>query len=441
MSLSAKSFSLFKRDVFLFLTNLVTGVVIARKLGPSALGLWVILQMVIGYAESFGRIKFDAAAVYFLGKQKYRIGEVVFTLNMLAIVTSALIVGAILWQFEWVYGALFANSDTDVRMYMAVILLQIPLQFLSLNYAYLYIHREDVATYNRMVMIKSLLSSLVAIVLLLVFDLGLVAVVSSSIFAVFAGLAYGVAKFGKVEKSGPAFNPALVRDLFSYGSKLYVTGIITHMNASVTRLIMVLYVVPAQVAYFAMAQNLGQLLNKVPDAVNLILFPRISKMDAGRASAKLAANAFRVVLLILAAVSVFAFFLIEPFVRIVYGSAFVALVEPFRIMLPGLVLAGAGTVLDPYFSGVGRPGLSGKITVVPLAIQTTAALLLVPAMGVVGGALAVVLALFALCFIQLFVFLRLSGCTFRSDLLIRRQDFDTVFTFIKSAGKRLFQLK
>jgi O-antigen/teichoic acid export membrane protein len=64
MSLSSKSFSIFQRDLFLLLCNLITGIVIARKLGPELMGLWAILQLIPGYAEAFGRLKFDVAAIY-----------------------------------------------------------------------------------------------------------------------------------------------------------------------------------------------------------------------------------------------------------------------------------------------------------------------------------------------------------------------------------------
>ena len=69
MSFAKKSYSLFQRDVFLFLTNIITSVIIARKLGPDMRGLFAILLLIPGYAEAFGRLKFDIAAVYFLGKK------------------------------------------------------------------------------------------------------------------------------------------------------------------------------------------------------------------------------------------------------------------------------------------------------------------------------------------------------------------------------------
>jgi O-antigen/teichoic acid export membrane protein len=432
VSLSAKSFAVFKRDVFLFATNLFTGVVVARTLGPSALGLWVILQMILGYAESFGRAKLDVAAVYVLGKKKHQIGEVVATLNAVAIASSLVIVALVLFRFDWLYHVLFAKSDIDVRVPMLVILAQIPLQFLSLNYSYLHVYREDVGSYNGMVIVKALFFSVVGLTMLVVLRLGLLAVVVASVLSVFCGLLFGVVRLGRTERTGPLVNLPLIKDLASYGSVFYLTGIIGQFNAYVTRLVVVFYLAPAQVAYFAMAQNEGQLLNKVPDALNTLLYPRIAKMERDEDSAALAARAFRVVLVILTAAGAVAFVAIEPVVHVLYGRAFGAMVTPFRIILPGLILSGATTVIDQYFSGVGRADLIAKIAVVPLVVQLATAVVLIPRWGIVGAGVAFLVALLCVATLQLTVLLRISACTIRRDLLIRQEDVRLVGMFIRS---------
>ena len=63
MSLGEKSFSLFKREVILYVLQIFTSAVIARVLGPNLLGVALILNMIPTYAETFGRLKFDIAAV------------------------------------------------------------------------------------------------------------------------------------------------------------------------------------------------------------------------------------------------------------------------------------------------------------------------------------------------------------------------------------------
>ena len=122
MSFSAKSFSLLKRDIFLLLANMATGIVIARVLGPTMMGLWVILLLIPIIADAFGRLKFDATAVYFLGKKKSSIGEMVFILNFLTLLTSIILIALFIWQFDWFYSRLFHSSPVDMRLLIYMIL-------------------------------------------------------------------------------------------------------------------------------------------------------------------------------------------------------------------------------------------------------------------------------------------------------------------------------
>ncbi len=436
MSLAAKSTSILKRDAFLYATKIFTSVIIARKLGPEMLGVFVILSLIPSYAESFGRLKFDIAAVYFLGKQKYRMGEVVLTLNMFALATSGLIVGAIFWQFDWIYGILFSKTKYDATVLTHFILLQIPLHFLWMNYIYLILHKEDVVTYNRMIIINALVSSLLSITLLLLFDLGLWAVAGSTVLGTLLSLIYGIIALGAIGPTGKLFNMLLIRDLFQYGSKLYAGGLIGHFQANITNLLTALYLVPAQVAFFSLARGFGQMMDRVPAALNTILFPQLTKTVDPDEAARIAARAFRLILVLLIAVAVIAMTLIHPAVHLMYGSAFLPLVVPFLILIPGIVLSGATTPFMQYFMSINRPDLGVTLPILPLAIQVALALLIIPMWGPEGAALSFTAGLVAFSLMSLWMFLRTSGCTLRSDLMVRREDLRYLWRFSTAeAGK------
>lgn len=435
MSLSAKSFSLLQRDVFLFVTNLLTGVIVARELGPVSMGLWVILSMIPSYAESFGRLKFDVAAVYFLGKGKYNVGDVVSTLNILALISSACILIPIIWQIDWLYGLLFAKSSIDVKHLIYLVLPQIPLHFLYMNYSYLFIHREDVTTYNRMVVIQALVSSAGGILLLVVFRLGLMSVLLASTISILVSLIYGIVKFGPVKRDC-FVNLGLVKDLFSYVYKLYIAGIVGHINTYITNLIVALYLVPAQVAYFSMAQGKGQLLDKVPSAMGTILFPRISNMDNELESSQLAARAFRTALLILLVAGAVAYIVVKPAVLLLYGRAYLPMVIPLWIILPGLILSSAASTLSQYFQGIGRADIVAKISFLPMCLQIICALILVPRLGLMGASVAFLTACIANALLQIIFFLRLTNLSFIKHMLFGREDIDVVLGFVKSTFGR-----
>lgn len=442
MSLAEKSTSILKRDVFVYATKLLASVIIARKLGPEMLGVFIILSLIPLYAESFGRLKFDIAAVYFLGKQKYLIGEVLLTLNLLALATSGLIVGVIVWQFDWIYSLLFSKTKYDAITLAHFILLQIPLHFLWMNYSYMILHKEDVVTYNRMIIINALVSSLLSITLLLLLDLGLWAVVASTVLGTLLSLIYGIIALGAIGPTGKVFNKSLIWDLLQYGTKLYAGGLIGHFQVYITNLLTVLYLAPAQVSFFSMARGFGQMIDRVPAALNTILFPQLSKTVDPKEAAHVSARAFRMLLVLLIVVAVIAVILIHPAVYLMYGSEFLPLVVPFLILIPGIVMSGATTPFMPYFMSVNRPGLGVTLPILPLAIQVALALLIIPMWGPAGAALAFTIGLVAFSSISCWMFLKLSGCTLRSDLMVRREDLLYLWHFSTAeAGKIWMAIK
>jgi O-antigen/teichoic acid export membrane protein len=426
MSIVKNSFSVLQRDLFLLLTNLVTGIVIARVLGPEMLGLWAVLQLIPGYAEAFGRLKFDIAAVYFLGKKRASLSEMIFLLNAIALISSFVLIILVVWQFEWVYGKLFQSSSLDLRQLACTILVMIPLQFLFTNYSYLHLYREDFTVYNRMILIRALISPVVGIFLLLVLDLGLAAVLSGTILATFLSLLYGGIMMARVEPSRFSWNYGLLKDMAVYSFHLYIGGIIGHLQATSTILLTALYLPAAQIAFFSIAKGRAEMFcQKVPDALNAVLFPRVSKNEDQNESALLIARAFRIALLILIFTGLILMVLIKPAVYILYGEDFLPLVIPFWIIMPGLVLYQASSVVVQYFSGIGRADLLPKILFPAFVVQMILLYLLIQPFGIVGVSISFLLSNVILAIIQLYVFLKSTGLECK-NLFPLREDYQTV---------------
>jgi O-antigen/teichoic acid export membrane protein len=365
-------------------------------------------------------LKFDVASIYFLGKGKYRVRDAIATLNVLALATSAVLLGLAVLFWLPLQRLLFSGVDAAVGLLVIGMLAQIPLQFLYLNYSYIVLFREDIRRYNLMVVARAISFSILSFVLLLAFGWGLGGVVVAAVVSAAVGLALGIRSVGELEEGPARVDPALIRDLTSYGSKLYGAGLLGDLNAYLTRFLTVLYLSPAQIAFFGTAQGHGQVFPKVPSALGAVLYPRLAKLS-GSDAADLTARAFRVLLLLLLGAGVAAAVAIWPAVRLLYGVEFLPTVVPFLIMLPGLVLASATTVFAQYFQGVGRPLALAQVAGVAVVAQLVAALLLLPRLGLIGAALAFLLGLLVTSFAQAYLFVRISRLPLRS-LALRGED-------------------
>jgi O-antigen/teichoic acid export membrane protein len=436
LNLSNKSLAVLQREALLFVSNLVTSIAVARTLGPHALGLWVILALIPSYAEMVGRIKVDAAAVYLLGKGVYQLGDVVACVHLVAGISSAILMLGFLAFYQPLVAALFGTSAAQVRVLVLIMLVQIPAHFLYMNYTYLHVHREDVRSVNAMALTRALATSALVLCGLLVFRKGLAAVVLGSTLAVILAMSVGAWRFGRVARSPAWLSRSLLRDLLAYGGRLYIGTMLSHLNTYSSQAIVVAFCLPAQVAFFTIAQQLAQLITKITESMGTFLFPQITKQREAAAATQLAARAFRVSLTILLPIGVFAAVSIRPVLLSLYGATYEPALAPFYLLLPGVILAGASGSLTIYFQGIGRADLVPKIAVVPLVVQVGFGLWLVPQFATIGAAVALLGALAATAALQAFVFAQVSGASLRRDLVPRFEDFRLVVEFVGSVVRQ-----
>jgi len=437
MSFADKTFSIFTRDIFLFVLNLLTSIVIARKLGPELLGVWVIIFLIPSYAEAFGRIKFDLAAVYFIGKNKYSQNEILYHLNFVALVTGLLITTIMLIFINPLNNLLF-NGDSDKIILLLAILPHIILNFLNLNYTYLLIAIEDVKTYNKMVVIKAIISSGGASVLLLLFNCGIWSVIVTSVLAVLVSLIYGSYIFNKkIVKTNLNYklNKQLLNDFFNYSHKLYIAGLISFLNNYIMTSILSVMLNSSKVAFFNIAKNRATLLEKIPSAVNVLLYPRVSN-SSFEDSSNVSSRAFRIILILCFCSSIIASFLVKPAILIMYGEPYLPVVLPLLLIIPGVIFNGSTSVFTSYFTGIGRADIVMKLSIFPLIIQLILGFILINNLGVIGAALTFTFSMIVFGLIQIYYFVKISGNSFKV-LIPTREDFVYLRNFIKSKLKNL----
>lgn len=430
MSLSKKSFSLFKRDAFLFIANTLTSVIIARKLGPEVMGVWILLSLIPIYAESFGRLKFDIASVYFLGKGLYAEKDVERTLNSVAIIVSLIICVPTIILSKQICIYLF-NGSTANLFYLRIVILQIPFSFLYMNYSYLLIYKENTKVYNLMTVIKALVGSFGALILILLFGLGISAVVITSVASVLLGLLYGYYKSSiKSTIKYDFLNLNMVRDFSGYAFKLYLSGIIGNLNAYIMRTLLAKVLVISKLTFFSIAQDRATFLNKIPEAINMLLFSRISKADSDVEKNELASKGLRLVFLSTLIAGILAILFIKPLVWILYGNDYLPMVTPFICFIPGVIASGCISLLIQYFNGINKTSAQIFIFSMILLLQVALVFLFWSKLTIVSASICFSISMVVTFFFSIFLFLKYSKQSIKS-IYIRKNDFTFLYGFLK----------
>lgn len=431
MGFAEKSFSLFRRDVILFCTNLCTSVVVARKLGPEMMGLWTILLLIPSYAEAFGRLKFDIAAVYFLGKKKVPLGEMTFFLHIIAIVTSLVITIIFIANFSWFYQLLFKKSTINMQELTFGVLLVIPLRMLFSNYVYLLIFKEDIKTYNLMIIWQAFTNSIVSIVLILVFNLGIFGALMGNILGLLSSILYAGIKLNGEEKIKPKFDVFLLINMAKYSFHQYVSGIMNYIQISLTDLLIAMYLLPSNAAFYTLSKSISDVSTRLfTSALNTMLFSRVSKSDKNSESEILTAHAFKILFIILTGIFFGLYIIIKPLIFVLYGEKYFPMVAIFRIIFPGFVLNCCCTMFTSYFSGIGRVKLLTKMSILPVFFQIICAINLLPRYGLHGGAWSFLLSSLVNFMMFILVFINTTSLTVK-DIIPKRSDLIAIYEFVK----------
>jgi O-antigen/teichoic acid export membrane protein len=100
--------------------------------------------------------------------------------------------------------------------------------------------------------------------------------------------------------------------------------------------------------------------------------------------------------------------LTSPVMRLLYGAAFGPAVAPARVLLAGMLLAGASGVASAYLYGRGTPGLNSIVLGIGLVITVVLDVLLIPTHGAMGAAIASTAAYLSTDAVLIGLLLRLS---------------------------------
>ncbi|GAA1601639.1 hypothetical protein GCM10009804_67760 [Kribbella hippodromi] len=216
------------------------------------------------------------------------------------------------------------------------------------------------------------------------------------------GLAgHGQGWWGRPERS-------LGREVASYGLRGQVGGLITLLNLRLDVAILGAIAGPAILGGYAVASKYAELLRLPGTALTWVFYPRLAKLDENQAGT-VARRMIRPALLGIIVAAIPVALLASPILRLLYGASFAPAVTPARVLVAGMVLAGASGVASAYLYGRGTPGLNSVVLGIGLVITVVLDVTLIPSHGALGAAFASTAAYLSTDALLIVLLLRLSS--------------------------------
>jgi O-antigen/teichoic acid export membrane protein len=435
-SIATATFSMFQRDVIIYVTLFFTSIFIARTLGPTQMGLWSILLLLPSYAAGFGRPMTDTASVYFIARKELTVTSAASALATISIAMWLIVLVVFFVAQSWLFDSPLRHFQ-GLQWLPMVMLVVVLLDFFTMNYMYLLLAEEDVRSYNWFVLIKSTLAPSLGVVLLLALGPEIKYMVFAVIIGNSAALLYGFARVHRSHSFSLSFDTRTMRILLSYGAKLYVGSIIGFMGFSLASGIVASYLTEESTAFFQIALTRAFLLAKLTSAFGTILYPRIASLKNDWPGAvALFTTVSRANVLITVVVAAVTIALANPAIGLLYGEGYAPVVVPFMILIVGAIFIGIEGMINSLFNAKGRPLIPTVLSAAVIVPQIGALALFVPNGDIIIAAWITTGAFFAGAVLKLIAVKRVFGINLTDLMIPRKSDIVLIISGISRIVRR-----
>jgi O-antigen/teichoic acid export membrane protein len=217
------------------------------------------------------------------------------------------------------------------------------------------------------------------------------------------------------------FSKPLLGAMLRFSSQISLNNGIGLLNAQIDSLLVLFLLHTKNYGLYSVAVNGASVLWYTTGAIIIAITAHVGKAER-EVAGRLTARAVRHTLLInipLAIIMWSAAWLIP----LVYGVRFSASMVPFRIMLPGILAYSIAGIFNTYFTNqLGKPRIPLLISFISMMIDLVGSLLLIPRVGMLGGAIANTASYLISISVLIVIFCRTAKFSLKDIFIITKED-------------------
>lgn len=429
-NIANSSIKIFVTRIFVFGATLVSGIIIARGLGPTGKGIIALLILLPTLLLRIGNFGLGAALIYYTGTKKYSLKTLTTNSVFMAMIIGFSLVLVFLIFFQPIYNSFFAKDSVN-PLFVKTIICILPFQLILFYLSHNLLIQNKIRAYNIIELTTVMTNALLLVVLVIFAKLGVLGAIIAFFSSVMAPLVIAIIHtYSSIQFTLGLHLKAFV-DSIKYGMKNLLTTLSDFMNYRADVLIMGYFLNAAQIGTFTVAIGLGELLWYIPNSIGTVLFPRISSVDhqtANEITAKICRISLATVIFCSIVLLVVAHFLIG----LLYGQAFLSATQPLFILLPGIVTLSMTRLLSSDITGRGKPGIVASVSLSIAILNIALNIILIPHFQLMGAALSASISYIISGCVTIFIFSKISKVKIREILLLKRMDILEVISHVKS---------
>jgi O-antigen/teichoic acid export membrane protein len=399
------------------LIGFLVSILLARWLGPSNRGLLALMISTSTLALTLTALGMPVGVVYFSARRERDGPSILGNCLVQAAVIGAILIPASLLFHSDIADA-FGHGEGGLTWVLVAAL--VPLTFLDWT-----THSQLQGTlrfgrFNVLLVLQRLTSALGVVLLVGAAGIGVTGAILATIaspLVMIAGALPPILRLGR-----PRVDIPLMRTMVRYGVKAQIGSILQLANGRLDVIILQLFRPLSQVGYYVVAQAIAELVAQLAGAFQWTNMAMVSRSEGTSEEELTSTVAVRHHALLSGLATIANAVFGSLVILVAYGSAFRPAVVPMLVLLPGVWMLGIGFVIQGDLGGRGRPGLASTLSGVAAAVTVVLDLALIPPFGVIGAAVASVVAYTTLGVSSLIMLHRVSGVPLRSLLVPTRAD-------------------
>jgi stage V sporulation protein B len=362
-----------------FATSLAT----ARILGPSDRGLLGVMLSAANVAIVVGALGVPIALGYYASHRPEILSELLGSAVVLSVVLGLIAVPI-------TYGAVHLVGWHARPSLWVVGVALVPISFLEACLSNQLLGLFGFARYNLGVLLSRVAVLGGTIVLAGALGFGVFGALLATVIG--EGFLIAACLSSSALRVTPSVSWPTIRLAIGYGSRVQVGSVFQLLNYRLDVLVLQFFRPLREVGYYVVAQAGAEVVLTLARAFQSTLMPIVAGRRTDQTQLTASTTALRhhslLAAIAVAVCGVGAF----PLVIYGYGRSFAPAITPLLILLPAMWLLGTGNVISSDLRGRSRPGLSSILTGSALMLTVLLDFVLIPPFGMIGAAVASVIA-------------------------------------------------
>jgi len=430
---------LFRRDVSLILVTriatLAIGVliqaVVARVLGPQGKGQLSLIFLLVSMTALLGNGGIGIANVYFIGRKKYELQEILGNSLLAAVVSGPLLTLAFCTASPYLRET-FLNNEVD-QLLLILASLAIPFILANQYLTNILLGLLRIARMSLVTIFQSLSLFLFYLAFMVVLDLGLKGAVMGSVLSFVSGTALAIFLLREDVQIRPMHKKGLLIESITFGLKGQVGNILQFFNYRLDYFLVSLLAGVTNLGFYATAVTLAEFIWYIPNALATVLFPTVAAADEETAK-DFTPRVCRHTILIGVATGLGMFLASRYLIILIYTESFLPSLYPLWVLLPGIIVLGWAKIMTSDLAGRGKPHYNSLVAAISLVVTLLLDLGLIPRSGIVGAATASSLAYTLSAVLAAYAYLRISGASWWQVLIPQKSD---LMVYLDSSRKAI----